>query len=131
MGSRVIVKGLAKPPLPGLRKLQGKSTYRIPPNVIRYVMGWPLEEKAESAPACPETPGELAPGETLAGQGPGLEKRETQAACPSMAHQTLGLTSLSSDHEVQDAPHLGPTAFLPGVMAIAPPQKKMQKIKKK
>ena len=82
---------LGRTPLPGLRKLQGKSTYRIPPNVIRYVMGWPLEEKDESAPACPETPGELAPGETLAGQGPGLEKRETQAACPSMAHQTLGL----------------------------------------
>ena len=37
---------------------------------------------------------------------------------------------MSPDHEVQDAPHLGPTAFLPGVMAIAPPQKKMQKIKK-
>ena len=135
---------LGRTPLPGLRKLDGKSIYRIPPNVIRYVMGWPLEKKAES-PTPPPLEQAKEEGVLPLERGePGLVRPATEPAGPALAQgasegpepgavTTHGPAPAALPHELAAAKERGgfPCASLPGITALAPPQKKRQKNSKK
>ena len=134
---------LGRTPLPGLRKLQGKETYRIPAKVIRYIMGWPLEEPGgalvESSTNTPPTSigGEVQrPSQGAEDLAAPLSKAlvagEDSPATPTTRGETRKMEkSLSPSHEVDDSPALGPTASLPGICAFPPPQEKRPKIAKK
>ena len=150
---------LGRTPLPGLRKLQGRHTYRIPANVIRYMMGWPLEEVKRESEELPGNPKGEEPGKPDSCPGPaeapaalslpahqsgGDRQRESTTSGATRPSTTSGAswlsptsgatrkpTIMSAPDEVHEDLMLGPTATLPGICAIPPPQEKKKKIMRK